>query len=150
MISLKRTNSNDPDFRTLINELDVNLREIYDQLMDVYDQHNIIEQIDTVVIAYAGGLSAGCGCFKRFDADAAEIKRMYVRKTCRGKGISRLILAELERWAAETGFSATILETGEKNTEALGLYCKAGYLPTPNYGAYVNLASSFCFRKPLL
>ena len=150
MISLKRTNSDDPDFRILITELDANLREIYDQLMDVYDQHNVIEQIDTVVVAYANGQPSGCGCFKRFDNQAAEIKRMYIRKSHRGKGMSRLILAELETWAAEKGFSATILETGEKNAEALHLYRKANYLPTPNYGAYVNLASSFCFRKALL
>ena len=150
MITLKRTNSNDPNFRVLVNELDANLREIYDQLMDVYDQHNVIGQIDTVVVAYTDGQPAGCGCFKKFDADAAEIKRMYVQKAQRGNGISRLILAELERWAAEAGFSATILETGEKNTEALGLYGKAGYLPTPNYGPYVSLASSFCFRKALV
>ncbi len=149
MIDIKRTNSNDPDFRILINELDANLREIYDKLMDVYDNHNIIEQIDTVVIAYADSQLAGCGCFKRFDSEAAEIKRMYVRKSCRGKGVSRMILAELENWAAHKGFSATILETGEKNIEALGLYRKAGYLPTSNYGAYVDLPTSYCFRKLL-
>jgi putative acetyltransferase len=149
MINLKRTDSKNADFRTLTAELDTNLREIYDRLMDVYDQHNIIEELDTVVIAYADGEPVGCGCFKHFNEDAAEIKRMFVRKNCRGQGLSGLILTELEAWAKEKGFIVTILETGERNIEALGLYRKAGYSPMPNYGPYVNLKSSFCFRKRL-
>jgi putative acetyltransferase len=149
MIELKRANSRDPDFRLLIGELDANLREIYDQLMDVYDQHNIIEDLDSVVIAYLDGEPAGCGCFKHFNEDAAEIKRMFVRKICRGQGISGLILTELEDWAKEKGFIISILETGERNIEALGLYRKADYSPMPNYGPYVSLASSYCFRKRL-
>jgi putative acetyltransferase len=149
MIDLKRTDSRDADFQILIAELDANLREIYDRLMDVYDPHNLIEELDTIVIAYQDGEPVGCGCFKHFNDDAAEIKRMFVRKSCRGKGISGLILAELEAWAKEKRFIVAVLETGERNLEALGLYRKAGYSPMPNYGPYVNLKSSFCFRKRL-
>jgi putative acetyltransferase len=149
MIDLIRTNSQDADFQLLIGELDANLREIYDRLMDVYDEHNIIEELDTVVIACLDGQPVGCGCFKRFNDDAAEIKRMFVRKSCRGQGISGLILEELEAWAKEKRFIVAVLETGERNLEAQGLYRKAGYSPMPNYGPYVNLKSSFCFRKRL-
>ena len=149
MVNLKRTDSHDPDFQILIAELDVNLREIYDQLMDVYDEHNVIEELDTVVVAYVDDEPAGCGCFKHFNEDAAELKRMFVRKNFRGQGISGLILAELEAWAKEKNHIVTVLETGEKNIEALGLYRKSGYSPMPNYGPYVNLRSSFCFRKRL-
>jgi GNAT superfamily N-acetyltransferase len=149
MVNLKRTDSHDPDFQILIAELDVNLREIYDQLMDIYDEHNVIEELDTVVVAYVDDEPAGCGCFKHFNEDAAELKRMFVRKNFRGQGISGLILAELETWAKERNHIVTVLETGEKNIEALGLYRKSGYSPMPNYGPYVNLRSSFCFRKRL-
>jgi len=149
MINLKRTTSDDPDFAMLTGELDTELRERYQDLMKVYDPHNVIEKIDTVIIASMDGQLVGCGCFKRFNDDAAEIKRMFVRKTCRGLGVSGAILTELETWATEKGFIIAILETGDKNIEALGLYQKSGYRPMPNYGPYVNLASSFCFRKRL-
>jgi len=149
MINLKRTTSDDPDFGMLTAELDTELRERYEELMKVYDPHNIIEKIDTAVIATVDGQPAGCGCFKRFNEDAAEIKRMFVRKSYRGLGLSGAILMELETWATEKGFIISILETGDKNIEALGLYQKSGYRPMPNYGPYVNLASSFCFRKRL-
>jgi GNAT superfamily N-acetyltransferase len=147
--SIKRTNSTDPDFRQLINQLDAELRSMYNDLMNTYDQLNVIEQIDTVVIAYMDGQPAGCGCFKPFDKGAVEIKRMFVHPNARGKGISKLILSELENWAIELGYPATMLETGTKNMEALSLYQKAGYVNIPRYGPYVHLPDSICFRKSL-
>lgn len=148
-LHLKRTTSFDPDFRTLINELDADLRDRNGEVMDIYDQHNIIEQIDTVVIAYLEDKPAGCGCFKSYDTETVEVKRMFVRPQGRGKGLSLKILTELERWALDLGFQYTILETGSKQTEALGLYHKAGYIEIPKYGPYVDLPDSICFHKSL-
>lgn len=148
-LNLKRTTSADPDFRMLITELDADLRDRNGEVMDVYDEHNIIELIDTVVIAYLENVAVGCGCFKSYDAEAVEIKRMFVRPQGRGKGISRKILTVLEHWALDLGFQYTILETGSKQNEALGLYYKAGYIEIPKYGPYVDLPDSICFRKSL-
>jgi GNAT superfamily N-acetyltransferase len=149
-IELKRTTSANPDFRLLVVELDVDLRVRNGEVMDIYDQHNIIEQIDTVVIAYMGDIPAGCGCFKKFSTDAVEIKRMFVRHNFRGKGISAAILRDLEKWALEEGFKFTVLETGNRQTEALGLYQKMGYENIPKYEPYVDLPDSICFRKQLV
>jgi putative acetyltransferase len=146
---LTRTNSDNPDFRTLIRELDADLRDRNGEMMDIYDKHNIIEQIDTVVIAYMNDEPAGCGCFKPFDSESAEIKRMFVRPNARGNGISTMILQELENWGRELGHKYTVLETGAKQVEALGLYPKAGYILIPKYGPYVDLPDSICFRKVL-
>jgi putative acetyltransferase len=148
-ISLRRTTSMDPDFRTLIKELDADLRSKYDEMMNMYDQHNIIENIDTVVVAYNSDVPIGCGCFKVFDQETVEIKRMFVRTIGRGKGLSFKILNELHTWAAELGYTHTVLETGSKQTEALGLYAKAGYKVIPAYEPYVDLPDSICFRKML-
>src|ERR1700722_4685186 len=133
MIELKRTDSDDKDFRTLVKELDADLRERNGELMKVYDELNIIEKNDTAVVAYFENEPAGCGCFKHFNEDAAEIKRMFVRKKYRGKGISGAILQDLEKWAAGKGYLISILETGDKQVEALGLYEKSGYSRMPNY-----------------
>ena len=146
---LKRTTSTDDDFRFLVNQLDAELREMYADLMNTYDQHNLIEHIDTVVVAYLNDIPVGCGCFKPFDAEAVEIKRMFVAKIARGNGISRFILSGLESWAQELGSNYTVLETGIKNLEALALYQKSGYINIPNYGPYINLPDSICFRKTL-
>ncbi|MES2111776.1 MAG: GNAT family N-acetyltransferase [Bacteroidota bacterium] len=149
-ITLKRTDSGDTDFRLLIKELDTDLRQRNGDVMDIYDGHNVIEQIDTVVIAYLDGRPLGCGCFKNYRNDTVEIKRMYVRPGARGKGISRMILTELENWAKSLGFRYVVLETGTKQQEALGLYNRAGYSNIPSYPPYIDLPDSICFKKSLL
>lgn len=148
-IVLKRTGSADPDFQMLIHELDIDLRLRNGDIMDFYDEHNIIAKIDTVVIAYLNGTPAGCACFKHYEADTVELKRMFVRPEARGKGISSLILAELEAFAKSLGFMSAVLETGSKQVEALVLYPKKGYVLIPNYGSYIGLPDSICFRKQL-
>jgi len=148
-IVLKRTNSIDPDFHGLIQLLDRDLNERYGALQLVYDAHNKIEYIDTVVIAYRDGEAVGCACFKVFDAQSVEIKRMFVHPSERGKGTASLILAELESWAAAGGYLFTVLETGTKQLEAIRLYQKLGYMLIDNYGPYVGMESSICMRKRL-
>ena len=149
-IVLKRTNSTAPEFRTLVVALDADLRERYGSLMDTYDQHNVIEQLDTVVLVFLADVAVGCGCFKTFDADSVEIKRIFLAPEARGKGLSMKLLSELEHWAQELGFTYAVLETGSKQFEAIGLYEKAGYLEIANYGPYVGLAESICYKKTLL
>jgi putative acetyltransferase len=146
---LRRTNSSDADFRTLIVALDADLRGKYADLMDTYDQHNVIDQIDTVIVATLQGEAVACGCFKSYDAESVEVKRMYVAPAARGKGISKMILRNLEDWARDLGYSYTVLETASKQHEAIGLYHNMGYEKTAQYGPYVDLPDSICFRKAL-
>ncbi|MGZ3814021.1 MAG: GNAT family N-acetyltransferase [Mucilaginibacter sp.] len=148
-ITLKRTNSSDPDFLQLIILLDKELHDIYGDLQSTYDRYNQMNNLDTVLIAYRDDLPVGCGCFKQIDDTTVEIKRMFVKPAERGKGSASRLLAELEIWAKGSGFSQTILETGKNQQEALSLYKKAGYSITPNYGQYSGMDSSICFAKRL-
>ena len=68
----------------------------------------------------------------------AEIKRMYVRPAFQRRGLARLILAELERTAAEAGFTRLILETGLGQPEAIAMYRSAGYDDIPAFGYYAD------------
>jgi ribosomal protein S18 acetylase RimI-like enzyme len=70
-------------------------------------------------------------------------------RDCRGRGFSKLILAELERLAREAGYVTAWLETGDRQPEAIGLYERAGYRRIPNFGIYVGAARSLCFEKLL-
>lgn len=148
-VTLKRTNSDNPDFRVLITKLDADLRLRNGDMMDFYDHHNIIEKNDTVVIAYIDDKPAGCGCFKPFDQESIEVKRMFVEPDARGNGISKIVLNELESWARELGFKFAVLESASKQIEAHSLYHKSGYERIENYAPYVDLPYSFCFRKKL-
>ena len=65
MVSIKRTNSNDNDFRTLVIELDKDLWSRYGTRQLVYQQYNVIENLETVMVAYFENKPVGCGCFKK-------------------------------------------------------------------------------------
>jgi putative acetyltransferase len=149
-IKIKRCQYTDNDFVFLISHLDEELNNRHDNQRAVYDKYNKVDSIQTVIIAYNNDIPVGCGCFKHFDDNTAEIKRMFVETAYRGKGISKLILNELEKWAKETGYSWSILETGMKLPEAIGLYEKSGYTRIDNYGQYKDLPNSICFKKILI
>ncbi|WP_443074731.1 GNAT family N-acetyltransferase [Streptomyces sp. NBC_01431] len=82
------------------------------------------------------------------DGDA-ELKRMYVVPEARGLGLARRILAALEDDARAAGRIRMVLETGDKQPEAIALYRSTGYEPCEKFGHYRNHDSSRCFAKPL-
>jgi GNAT superfamily N-acetyltransferase len=81
---------------------------------------------------------------------AVEIKRMYVVPAARGRGLARVMLAHLERTAAEAGADVVVLETGLRQPEAIALYESSGYRPIPGFGHYRGAPLSRCFAKPLV
>ena len=149
MVSVIRSNSKNKDFIDLIKKLDKELNERYGIIQSDYNHFNLINDLCTVVIAYIEDVPVGCGCFKEYDNKTIEIKRMFIKPKNRGKGISKTILKELEKWALELGFSKSILETGIKQPEAIRLYEKNGYFKIDNYGQYVGVSNSICFEKIL-
>lgn len=147
MPKLKRTTSDDSDFQNLVHLLDKDLEIRDGKEHSFYAQFNKIDTIKNVVVYYDMGIALGCGAFKKFDNEAVEIKRMFVREEFRGKGIGRAILSELELWAAEINYRESVLETGKKQPEAIKLYQKAGYTIIPNFCQYENVENSVCMKK---
>ncbi|HEY0977432.1 MAG TPA: GNAT family N-acetyltransferase [Flavobacteriales bacterium] len=148
-LQVVRTDATDPGFRALVAELDKDLAIRDGDDHAFFAQFNRLLDIRHVVVVRANGEAVGCGAFKPYADDAVEIKRMYVPPVHRKKGIASTILRELERWAASLGYKRCVLETGEKQPEAIGLYTKSGYRIIPNYGQYAEVESSVCFAKPL-
>jgi GNAT superfamily N-acetyltransferase len=144
-----RTNSEDPDFRKLVEELDAELRIRDGDEHSFYAQYNKIDMIKHVIMAYEDSTPVGCGAIKEYSQDTMEVKRMYVLLSKRGQGIATMILKELEAWALELNFTKCILETGEKQHEAVRLYEKNDYKRIPNFGQYENVENSICFEKKL-
>jgi GNAT superfamily N-acetyltransferase len=149
MSAIVRTNSNNPDFLSLVVELDKDLRSRYKELQDTYSQYNKVPNLPTVVVAYEKEIPVGCGCFKPFDDNSVEIKRMFVAESHRGTGVAASILKELEKWAREFGYTQTVLETGTLQYEAIRFYQREGYIVTENYGQYIGMETSMCMKKQL-
>ncbi|WP_010181089.1 GNAT family N-acetyltransferase [Aquimarina agarilytica] len=150
MITLKRINSDNSDFKKLAQELDTSLRYYYKGEQSFYEELNNLEKIKYAIVAYNEKRKPiGCGGIKKISEDIAEIKRMYVDPTFRGNGIATMILNELEKWAIELNFSKCILETLKTKPYAIAFYTKNKYSKFPNYGEYVNAKKSICFQKKL-
>ncbi|OXM44776.1 GNAT family N-acetyltransferase [Amycolatopsis alba] len=106
--------------------------------------------------AYLDDVPVGSGAWRAHDGPDpllpgdAEIKRMFVMTSARGRGVGRAILADLERTAAEAGRLRMVLETGHRQPEAIALYVSAGYREMPGFGYYKDEPESICFGKPLV
>lgn len=146
---IKRTTANDESFQLLVKKLD---HELWNELKEdqaTYDQHNKVPDISTALVAYSNNEPVACGCFKELDETTVEIKRMFVQKNHRGKGLSKQILIELEEWAKEKNYCHAVLETSIHFQTARNLYTTNGYIVIPNYGPYAGLAESVCMKKEL-
>ncbi|BFM44050.1 GNAT family N-acetyltransferase [Flavobacterium sp. CFS9] len=149
MIKLKRTNSDDTDFKNLVILLDQDLKIRDGDDHDFYNQFNKTDLIKHVVVFYENDRAVGCGAFREKEKDTVEIKRMFVHPDFRKRGIASQVLAELERWAKEIEYRYTILETGKNQPEAISLYQKLGYTIIPNYPPYEKMDNSVCMKMTL-
>lgn len=73
------------------------------------------------------GVPVTGGAFRRFDAETAELKRIWTDSRHRRRGYARALLAELEKEIAARGYTRIYLTTGDKQPEAEELYLTTGY-----------------------
>ena len=81
--------------------------------------------------------------------DEWELKRLVTLPDERGKGYSRALIARIEAEVIARGGSRLILQTGDRQPEAVALYLRLGYQPIPIYEPYVVFAESLCFARDL-
>jgi putative acetyltransferase len=104
------------------------------------------------LVAHLGDRAVGCGAVRRLDAEGegdAEIKRMYVVPSARGRGVGRSVLAALEAESRRLGARRLVLEMGGRQPEARALYDRAGFRVVPAFGEYVGKPLSICLAKIL-
>lgn len=106
---------------------------------------------DAFVVLYDGEEPAGCGGIRRIaDGPAGirfEVKHLYVCDAGRGRGWGRMILAELERRAADAGAAEVVLDTHHSLDAAGALYARSGYEPIEPYNDNPN--ATRWYGKPL-
>jgi GNAT superfamily N-acetyltransferase len=116
----------------------------------VVDPAEFSPPLGLFLVAEVGGVPAGCGGWRVHADGAAELKRMYVERAFRRRGIAALVLAELERTAAAAGHHHLLLNSGDRQPEALALYARAGYTPVAGYGVYADEPGAVFLGKDLL
>ena len=63
--------------------------------------------------------------------------------------MGRRLLTRLEEEGRDLGVKRIVLETGERQPEALALYARAGYTRVPPFGEYVGSPLTVCMAKEL-
>jgi len=111
------------------------------------------------LVGYLGSEPVAMGGWRRHDeehpqtswaAPVVEVKRMCVTAAERGRGYARTMLAQLEDNARRAGARWVLLETGQRQPEAVQLYQSCGYQPVPPFGHYAETELSIHLGKDLL
>jgi putative acetyltransferase len=116
---------------------------------DAFRPEDVLVPRSAFVLARVDGAPAGCGALRPFDADTAEVNRMYVEPAARRRGVGRAILAELERLASGFGYQLLRLETGNRQPEAIALYEGLGFRRAAAFGVHADDPVSIFFEKVL-
>lgn len=136
--------------RALIDELDREIMAIYPGIpTHGLHERDIANPLVTFLVGRFGGDLVACGATRPVEPGVVEIKRMFVRRPARGRGFSKQMLTALEASARAAGATRVILETGDRQPEAVSLYRSAGYRTIPRYGEYQGNEFSRCFEKRL-
>ncbi|MDK2948791.1 MAG: putative acetyltransferase [Methanolobus sp.] len=68
----------------------------------------------------------GTSAVKNIDSDVCEIKRLYVKKECRGKGVGFALFSKALVYA-ENNYSYVRLKTDSSLKKAISIYVKNGF-----------------------
>lgn len=150
---LTRADFDSDDARALADAQQAEMRTLYEGEADTGPLREAAMFIEPhgvfILLRDDDDVAVACGGIAPFDEERCELKRMYVVPEQRGRGLGRRVLDELEAEARRLGYRSIVLETGDRQQEALGLYVAAGYERIPCYPPYDARALSLCFEKGL-
>jgi len=101
------------------------------------------------VVAYENNQPLACGALRPINESVAELRRIYVRRDQRRRGLGRAVVAHLEKAARRLGYSGLMLEMGHRQGAAMGLYEALGLQRIPAFGEYVGSPTSVCYGRSL-
>ena len=108
--------------------------------------------VDTVLLIVDGGAVAHAG-LRMLATDSGrewEVKRVIVDGSQRGRGLGRAVMQEIIDSARRGGARRLILQAGDRQPEAVGLYTSLGFTPIDVYAPYAEvMPQSLCFELVL-
>lgn len=124
----------DPLAEPLLAELTVEYATRYDGTMDgvgrwlrSYPAEEFAPPAGGMLIGLLDDEPVTGGAFRRFDANTAELKRIWTDSAHRRLGLARELLVELETLIVARGYRRAYLTTGDRQPEAEALYLATGY-----------------------
>ncbi|MEO3785094.1 GNAT family N-acetyltransferase [Actinocorallia sp. B10E7] len=156
MIEVRTCDWSDPDGERLRAEMTAEMDERYaDRAANASPALFEALALDPSEVVFVGvatrdGVPAGHAALRRRGADL-ELKRMYVTPEARGSGVSRALLDWVEQTARKDGATRVILQTGDRQPDAVRVYEREGYVRIPVYPPYADVPElmSICMAKAL-
>jgi putative acetyltransferase len=152
-LNIRRTTLASPDGARLIAALNAELKMMFPEPGATHfslNEAQVAPGEGAFLVAYLDGVAVGCGAVRRLKETTAEIKRMYVDPSVRGRGVGRALVEALEREARLVGATKIVLETGTRLASPIKLYQAMGYERIPLYGEYVSSPdTSLCFGRTI-
>ncbi|WP_040802501.1 GNAT family N-acetyltransferase [Nocardia concava] len=96
-----------------------------------YSAHHFAPPHGDLLIVVENGEPVAGGAFQRYDANTAELKRIWTASEHRRQGLGRFVLEQLEAEILRRGYRRIYLTTGPRQPEAVALYLAAGYTALP-------------------
>ena len=150
-VRLRQVRYDDPVAQQLIEEVQQEYVVRYGGRDDaVVEPAEFAPPLGLFLVAEVDGVPAGCGGWRVHGDGEVEVKRLYVGAGFRRRGLAALLLTELERTAAAAGYRRLVLNSGDRQPEALALYARSGYSPVPGYGVYADSPTAVFLGKDLV
>lgn len=84
-----------------------------------------------LVVAHDGDAYAGCAALRPVGGDTVELRRLWVRRAYRKRGVARAIVDALLAWARAGGYRRVRLEVLSVMPSADALFRSLGFEPIP-------------------
>lgn len=159
MAEIRRIPYGTPTADTLLDAMDAEMGALYASTRETRDPEmaRLVgialtvhpEEMVAAVGAFDGDELVGHAALRPFEK-SLEVKRVFVAPAYRGQGISKKLMLELEAIGRERGASSLILQTGNRQTEAIALYERFGYKAIDRFGAYEPIPFFLCYGKTLV
>ena len=149
VISIQAVNPQGADALALLREAELDARALYPELFAPnapLATNAPLAERGTYVVAYVNEQPLACGSIRPYEADVAEVRRMYVRREHRRAGLARSVLTHLIAAARELGYARLVLETGSRQTAAMRFYEAAGFTRIAPFGKHVDDPTSVCYE----
>lgn len=125
--------------RTLFSEHDDFMIDFLGDDRRYYTRYSEKEKLEMVWVVFLDNLLAGCIAYRKKEDGAGEVKRLYIKKEYRGRGIAGELLRTVECHAREQGCHTLFLDTRITLEPAVSLYRSFGFTIIFQQGLYIQM-----------
>ncbi|MEP6738480.1 MAG: GNAT family N-acetyltransferase [Chryseolinea sp.] len=111
--------------------IDLSFQNFDDEINNLKSMY--FEPVGGLVITTVNGEAAGVAGIRKYDSDACELKRMFVKSDFRNLGIGKKMLQASIMLARNLKYKSIKLDTADFMTEAVKLYQSNGFVEIPPY-----------------